>query len=179
MGLDMYLYRARKESDFEKAGITIPLDEFEKHRDMYKALMPFLTKVDHLTPCYDIDKICQDFGLDRATIYLCFQSSDGERRFTDHAGNFANLTEDQVKKEYLIHKNITYYICDLCEVYYWRKAYDVEDAIYEACNFEVENCGYYRMTQKMLAAIKRKDPRFKERFHEDISQKDIFYHEWY
>ena len=77
--------------------------------------------------------------------------------------------EEKFKKE------ITYdgYAVELQRVAYWRKDYDLEDRIYEQLDREIENCGYYLVTNKDLEELDLLD------IIDCEPNDDIFYHEWY
>ena len=70
------------------------------------------------------------------------------------------------------------------EVAYWRKAYGLEDKLYESYPRAIENCGYYKCNEEMLEAMLDYDSEVDDGYMESYDtfttdDSDIFYHEWY
>ena len=88
---------------------------------------------------------------------------------------------DKLKVEYIFAKK-TQGFCVKCEeVAYWRKRYDLQDALYDASEVPIQNCGYYPMTDDMWNAIRKWDKETYNRLahykYDDSCL--IAYHEWY
>ena len=72
--------------------------------------------------------------------------------------------------------NARFYVCEAVELQYWRKRYDIQDAVY--ANHDVENCGFHRIDDDdTLDALEDLDahlviPRLRD-------GEGIYYHEWY
>ena len=66
------------------------------------------------------------------------------------------------------------------DVYYWRKAYDVQNMIYEMYNEEtgkdIQNCGFHLMSDNIIEALENVYEVELGYLDEDEA---FFYHEWY
>ena len=71
-------------------------------------------------------------------------------------------------------------VCKKWEVAYWRKAYDLRDALHLHSEVPIENCGYYVLNHDMIEDIVKDRPDLEEELKQgDTEDSGIFYHEWY
>lgn len=184
MGLDMYLYRASKTNNFDEAQFQMPAEYADgkdgKYAALVKQIRPFLTKVKHKTALYDTEKIAADYGMSEP-VHVSIICGDGRVTFMDAKGRQAEIKGKDIDEKYTRYEVLTYYICKLEEIAYWRKHWDLEEAIEAACSVKVENCGYYHMTRKMMNVVRRIDPtKYNDKLAGiDLSARDIFFHIWY
>lgn len=185
MGLDMYLYKATKPSltfgiyrsddIYIQSLALIPNDEHNE--EMYSAIKPYMVRIQLESSEYDAEKIAKDYGL-KGRIGICSISPDGvsfrgENKTTDY------IPQEIIKKHYSRISLQTVYAVELKQVYYWRKAYDVQDAIHNALDCCIENCGYYLISDDVADVIKEIDDGFDPEIVKRESDSCIFYHEWY
>lgn len=189
MGLDMYLFEIIKIEEEEKEELLNNLVEDYSNKyaflnkeyvDMFSTALPLLTEVPMKQSYIDIDKIKSDNNIPADAYILCKSHIRDKITLTFSY----KVNEEQMRKdvsfqvgEYEIIKDVTFYVCKMVEVFYWRKAYEVQDAIHEACYTDIENCGYYVMTEEMFNAIYDTDPDFFNEYK--CGKENIFYHEWY
>lgn len=197
MGLDMFVYRITKLKE-------------EEQNEVEKMTYKELCKSDfHMLECDDDDdslkrqinsylffvqKPVERIHFDRlkkvcdipeeASLCWVISGTFGFKRDNDdkdYEVNYNNLTPDQ-KKQATVTDTLTFAVYKSEELLYWRKAYDLRDKLCEACDVEVENCGYYPLNDKMREVIKE---ALKEDEREDIPDLDstedsvVCYHEWY
>ena len=209
MGLDQYIYKATRISDDEldsimfKNCMKIP-DEFQIVGDDMTfdnitpdimALTPYLREIQYYQTDYDMAKIKADNGVPASHIYgsICFRDGGIEWSFYEpgHFGGFDKCKQVFVSGDDLVQKySLTSLhhglVTKLEQVCYWRKNYTLQDAMHDTCKFELENCGFYEITEEMLEAIKYScgsremyERLVAERNSMDITQSNLFYHEWY
>lgn len=72
------------------------------------------------------------------------------------------------------------YVCKPLEpVAYWRKKYDLSNAITAAVGGPVENQGYYPLNDKMFEIIKKADNQLDEVSKPVTDDYAYVYYEWY
>ena len=200
MGLDMCAYKIRKLDISEVAQLQgryasslnkdyrsyvvfekeEALDENGNFIPMYAQLAPYLSEVEMIDTLFNIDQLKKDYGIPEdadisgegyignvSTYY--FQWGQGEKR--------VELNDEEYEK-YVYEDAVGFYICGCEEIAYWRKEFRLQDKMYELCPVEIENCGYYRCTDEMIAAMKDFDA-FEDGVPECGSDEAIFYWEWY
>ena len=185
MGLDMYLYKATKPDiqfgiyDERDACIQnlmlIPNDEHKE--DMYRSLEPFMTRIQVSEKIFNTEKIAQDYGL-TGRVHISSSSRNGFT-FTGENKNTGLIPVEVVEKHYTKPNIRTVFAVDVSQVYYWRKAYDVQDLIHNSLDCYIENCGYYPISDDVADAIKEIDDEFDPEIVKRESDSCIFYHEWY
>ena len=185
MGLDMYLFKAKKpdipfeiykEDDFlVKDLLLIPNDEHTE--EMYKALVPFMTRIQISASEYDAEKIKKDFGLE-GSIHISHMSPKGIA-FSDRNRTTEEIPTEIIKNHYTISSLKTMYAVDIHQVYYWRKAYGVQEIIHNRHSECIENCGYYVIDDEIADAIAAFDDEFDADIVKRESEPCILYHEWY
>lgn len=79
------------------------------------------------------------------------------------------------ESRYLYDQEKDFYICRCKEVYYMRKFYDVQDAMYDLYDGDIENLGYHHMSEKMIYTLN--DLVGKKVLDTDAT--NLYYHEWY
>ena len=191
MGLDMYCMRARKltESEVNKVNgldldkipyrVIIKDKEYEENKNLYENLKDYLTPVKCKTSYWDVDKIKKDFKIPK-TAYLfgvSYRNDDTvfsfawkrkeEKKYKDVA------IRDEDKDNYTKSGLEDTFVVDTKEIGYWRKAYNLQDEIHDACDERIYNCGYYKVNDKMLKAMQRTEKLIGE------TKDDLFYMESY
>lgn len=184
MGLDMYIMKVKKptmnldnvktKNELLELGFSlIPTKkvlETTKYDDLKEYFVSVTVKVD----CIDIEKIQKEFNIDEVSGY---SRTSEELTISDDEGNKVKLTMNEVTKNYSYSKDETFYVFEEEEVHYWRKAFDIQNYLYEKYPC-IENCGYTEIYPETLYEIN-------DRFDEGIEVKYLeddeayFYHEWY
>lgn len=205
MGLDMYAYRCRKATEAEvknliETGRTgngvffIKKKDFEEDYEMYKDLESLFTEVSYIDQSdLDMKKIMEAYNIpENATIGMIGYKKDS----IDLAFNWKykngrygrreiSIPRSQLDK-YGMTEPYDGYMWIGEEVGYWRKAYDLQDEIYDAYDGGIVNCGFHWCNEDMIRAMLDYDERGddEEKWgHTDGSfdegSEDIYYHEWY
>ena len=203
MGLDMYIWRMKKVSkeeakrmngrkvdEIENMYSIFHIPESEENSPAVKAVIPYCQKIKAIQSYVDTDKIVKDNGI-QEECYLGMTSYLGNGvNYTFYSSNrnekllAVTYSWDELNKKYTYEKVEDIYITHkLQEAGYWRKKYELDDAISNACAYDIKNCGYYRLTDKMLNAIRKYDRAgytslraTKDTLGED---EGLFYHIWY
>lgn len=193
MGLDMYMYRAKKlneaevksligkhaqkiaeESDYTYFTKNEVLDDPE-----LAELMPMLTTVTMKNTFINMEKIRKDNEIpeDAYIAGSSYSNKGNSYSFRNDSGfhKEVSLPED-VLQTYLFDADEEYLVCHMEEVAYWRKEYDVQDFIHENIEADILNCGYYEVSQELLDRLYDMG-EVEELYCEDDEK--IFYHEWY
>ncbi len=185
MGLDMYLVKAEKPNlQFGIYDASDPviqnflLISKEDHDDeMYKYLKDFMTRIQVNEKVFDYEKIKSDYGI-TGTIHASNYSSKGVV-FSGENKNTEAIPLSIVESNYMKHFIKTVFAVNIECIYSWRKAYDVQDAIYNSLDCYIENCGYYPVHNDVANAIAEVDDNFDVNIIEREIEGCIFYHEWY
>lgn len=209
MGLDQYIYKVTRISDKELESIM--LKNHRDFRDEYTiigegmtfdnitpdlmGLIPYIREIQYYQNAYDIDKIKADNGVSESSIYgsVCFGNGGIAWDFFEPGhGSFFDtrkkvfVSADDLDNKYIITQLEHAFVAKLGEVCYWRKNYILQDAVYDTCKVEIEDCGFYEITEEMLEAIRYSCGSREmyarlvaERKCMDITQSNLFYYEWY
>lgn len=187
MGLDMYVYKASKPiglqsdivynyNDLREQGYSMFEANDVENQKWFADLIPFSVRVQCIAEYYDIATISKKFGLGDNAHWSGF----GPDGFYFIGNNKEIIISDEEIKQYCIKKQKDWYVTNIDEVAYWRKHYELQDALHSAYNAKdilVENCGYYVLDQKMLSIIRKMG---KTEFGlEDYEKGTLLYHEWY
>lgn len=213
MGLDMYVFKCRKVSEDErkefngklvseitKKASLIPIEEYHENESMYKDLFPLMTRIQALDELFDYKRCCQAHNIKEDDV-LWGRSYDGEKvEYSFKSGKKIVMSIEEYE-EYFYTKLIWAYVWVSEEVCYWRKAYDLQDAVHEnhlkketaayskkhpeatqipLNDLDIDNCGYYKLTmpeRKKIVDLDHNDSH--EAILLDSSVKNLFYHEWY
>ena len=187
MGLDMYVYQAKKPVGL-KTGVIYNYDELrDKGLAMFEAddvenekwfadLMPFCVKVRCEAQYYDIATIAEKFDLGERAHWCGFGPEGiyfrGEKREI-------TISDEEVE-QYCITKEKDWYAVHTKEVAYWRKHYELQTELYNAYELKdkfVENCGYYVIDDEILEII---NDMSETKFGLGRYKKGtLLYHEWY
>ena len=194
MGLSMHLYRKQKVSEEVADSLDgknldyIPENLFwytkedvDNNHDIFKDLMPLLTKVTMIATDYDIDNIKLDNGIPENAVLVGTDYLTTETIFTfcsdDKKSSICKKVtiNDDDKYQYLVCKPFEAYICEGEKVYQWRNAHEVQDYIYNAYGDNIKNFGYYLLDSQIL-----KDMIDKGYIESDLdgNLENIFYQEW-
>jgi len=191
MGLDMYAYRVRKLTDKELAKtegrdmknvgenvLCIPTEEIVKSKDgSLTDLIPYMRPLHATKTETDFDQIKRDYDVPDDW-ELCGCSYNGRIATFRFCGNgdWENLKvvniHHQKCEEYERTRTLPCMAVYYEQVAYWRKEYLLEDALYEAYDGEIINCGFHLANEKMKHLMLK----YKASFDPDDT---IFYHEWY
>ena len=199
MGLDMYVWKAKKLSAEEGKKVdgariaevrenhTIFTD-LKRGEDELRAIRPYCHQGKVIQSYLDLNKLADDHGITEplhiggacysTEVTYDLYNEKGEHKLT------VTMTPKEILDNYSYEKLDDVLVTNpLEEVYYWRKAYDVDEAIRNACAYTIENCGYYRLTNKMINAIRRIDHDAYESLIEAKENLEpdemLFYHIWF
>lgn len=186
MGLDMYIYRAKKinlpdSKVYDEEEIVKSLNEAfvgsDPLKPMESQLMPYCSKLRVQNRWIDFEKIKENFNMSDPDLCGFW---DGEYHFSD-TGDACNhdvsISPDIMCERYSFVKEEIKYVCELEEVGYWRKAYDVRNWIRENLDCKVENCGFYHLNKKFIQDFNKQFPD--DHTFENLDSEDLFYYEWY
>ena len=195
MGLDMYLYTARRLNDGEmdemsgknvgemyEYGYSVFETNFqsEEEENMYRDILPLCRKITLKTDYVNIKKIAEDNGIeyDHYTMGM-WSSNEGYKYYFWKEGDRDNevsvtVSNEDVEKKYTLTEDVEYYIFDHTEIMYWRKNYELQNKLHELYDGRIENCGYHKVNADMMDAIIEDSPEMVS-----YETKDVFYHEWY
>ena len=189
MGLDMYVYRAKKpqvdvsriyreEELCRLCPGAIIINEEHYNEDSVNDLKPFSVPVTVITQRVNFEKIEKEFGFSNRVYVgavtpdyvIC---SDGDKR--------VQIERLEFDKKYLDDFEQKSYMVELEQVAYWRKAYALQNKIYASFEDQdvfVENCGYYSLSNEQIEMICQDEDGydFDLRGYEDG---ELMYHEWY
>ena len=184
MGLDMYLYRAKKpalkmgiyseDDDYISGLIQIPKEEITN--PMYEELMPFVARIQVAEHRYDTEAISKDYKIGENVHPISFDSA--AITFSGSNGTTPPIPKETIQSNYTKPVIQTRFVVDIQEVYYWRKAYNVQNLIHNETDRVIENCGFYRITEDVAQKIHNIDSDFSPSIVND-EEANIFYHEWY
>lgn len=201
MGLDMWVYRASRLTDKELAAIEgLPLNEMwskdihtfvisemeEEDKPMYADIIPLcrIAKAD-VSYC-DIAKMKEDLGYKPETFaYICYtsyKSNDAvDIGLRIEGEEETKYIRDINKDDYTIHKKEDTYVVKMKELAYWRKHYELQQALYDdyfsGIGHNIINCGYHKLNRAMFNDMIRMDGQ-KQLKGKRFTDK-LFYHEWY
>lgn len=184
MGLDMYIYKVRRpkldttkvfEHDELRGYSRISVEDAKD--EGIDSLIPYCQVVTQKVEYYDTDKLGKERKLQDVRSWhwygegVSFSGRDrnGTRQEFD-------LTEEEISKNYTLTKEEQMYVWEEQEVYYWRKAYDIQKFVYE--NYPVQNLGYYKLSTEFIKELNKKFDEGVECWEPDDA-KALFYHEWY
>ena len=197
MGLDMYMKKATKPNlnarkvylhqDLYDQGYAI----FEAEPDgsmagYLKDLRPFMVKLRCIAEYFNLDKITETFGFAERAHWCGFGPDGVYFGGNDSDGNYKSVTipREDIQSFTYKKKNI-FYVTKLQEVGYWRKKYELDDALtrhfLKTRGVVVENCGYYRMTKAAMKIVENYTKKYGtepvDYNPEEI--RSLFYHNWY
>lgn len=205
MGLDMYVYHIEKipkqELDAaQKLRYDEVLDKYlcinaEYIEDAeYHDILPYMQKVENIaTDSINDEKLRAAYNIPEDW-YLFGCSNDNTRHVFSFTSDDSVKTKDIVVTNEELQKFFdtsyqTYYIAKCTEVMYWRKAYQLQDMLHNAYRGSILNCGYHRLNQDMVQAIKRygadevaeafEDINIQDDFGKSTETDGYFYLEWY
>lgn len=191
MGLDMYAYSVRRLTDREMLSLegqniyalsddilcftqeNIDAGNSKETRDILPYMRQFtgkITETDYKVLKRDYN-IPSDWG-------LCGIGHHGDiislRFHYDYSGlNSKELTMTDFEfRKYDHVRELPCFAVYVKEVAYWRKNYELEDALYDAYDGQIQNCGWHLANEKMKSLMIGAGASID---HSDT----IFYHEWY
>lgn len=182
MGLDMFIYRATKPSVndteiYDRGAFELHIPEQEVGYSMYEEIAPYLQPVQMRSKYYDMEKIRADFGLSDEA-YIGMSSYDGITVREPGSDNTVSISRWDIDEKYTKEEIETRYVCNLHEVHYWRKEYDVQNWFYDNLA-DVENCGFYIFGSDFIKDYNEAFPYDPIEVEEATEESALFYHEWY
>ena len=196
MGLDMYLFKVGKLTEKEGKEIhkarkdevykryhCIDKESFDREHSMYGDLMPYVRPITVIATLFNCEQCFKDYNINKDDILFRSQMND---EISWHLENKTVITlKGEQYSKYLYDAEQEVYVFKCEEVAYWRKDYNLNDFFSNI--FEVENCGYYKLSnenkQELKAYIRRCQP-------EDVKNNldikllssktsNLFYHAWW
>ena len=192
MGLDMWMYGIKDiseenipdsmpESWYEENGYKL-ITRYENDNDfdeMFHDMFEYSVERNVEYGETDYDKIKEDYGIKKEADISYFGGNTIGFSCKDYYKQI-DISQDEWNSydKKVFHKA---FIFKGDELAYWRKEYDLQDLIYNEYNGQIHNCGFHRLTKKMMTKINR---YLKSR---DMSKQNIndeeyvakMYHEWY
>lgn len=203
MGLDMHVFKVSKCSEEEAKTLNgkvlgrdiamqfkvFPTEQGREPYDEIKQILPWLKKTTMKVPCYDYEKMIAD-NVENPELYdicLSIESYDQcwftiypKEKGSGLEEKKVKLSREEIKKNCLKLVDMDVYVCkQLEQVAYWRKEYDLSDAIIAAVGGPVENQGYYPLNDKMFEIIKKADNQLDEVNELVTDDYAYVYYEWY
>ena len=203
MGLDMHVFKMSKCSEEEAKTLNgkvlgrdiamqfkvFPTEQGREPYNEVKQILPWLKKTAMKVPCYDYEKMIAD-NVENPELYdICLYMESQDRYgfviCPKKEGNSLEKREimfsrEEIKKSYLKFVDMDVYVCKQLEpVAYWRKKYDLSDAITSAVGGPAENQGYYPLNDKMFEIIKKADNQLDEVSEPVTDDYAYVYYEWY
>ena len=197
MGLDMYLYRLEKPrpavSILNKQSIdtlrdlnyfVVPRDGCEIPANI-ESILPFAKEINIDVRYINFDKIHEEFDIPKGAEIRKQYWLSNEISYTfclpDKTSKTITIPRETFEAEYLIPRKTDAYCWKEEEVGYWREDYKLQDAMHEACDIHIENCGYYPLSEAMWEVLKEYDPETYEKVKDYRHSRSsvICYHEWY
>ena len=201
MGLDQYIYRIKKTNAKDIKRLKDQnIDQIERligpdtmaiyqnsmlnNPDKFKDIKHLCTKVNMIIDYVNIKQVRKDYDIPDTWIDTGFSANDKRYRYCFGGPTYNNikakdveLTLDEIKNKYLLHENEDTYVCDLIREYYMRNENDINDILcdiyLEDTGNDILNCGYHKMTPRMIEFINRSQQL---NFNE---QDELFYHVWF
>lgn len=180
----MYLYLATKPEIDDK--VVYDLDGLRKdgyicfteedaQSEYYEELLPYTQKIRGFRKDVDFDKIVRKYCLDNDIHwgYYC-----GEyRAINSHSDTILILPIDEINAKYVCVNTYDYYITELEELRYWRKAYEAQDFFYD--NLKADNTKYCLVSNTLIQEYKEMFDDQVEIPSYDEEKSGLFYWEWY
>lgn len=196
MGLDMYLYRLSKPrppvdtlnkmtyDTLTDKGYMVFVDG-EEFPANFEAIKPYAKRVNIEARYINFEQIKKDFDIPDDAFIVGESYSNEEVGYTFHLphddSQHITIPYEEYEKKYIFPKRTDAWCIKAEHIAYWRKNYNLENAIYDACDTSIENCGFYPLNSDMWDVICRHDPSVYERIKEyrDKTSGCVCYHEWY
>lgn len=188
MGLDMYVYMAKKpvmsESKlydyYDVDGLII--DEEEIDSEMYRQIKPYCSKIRILNHYMNLEHIARDNNL--REVHMCgfwngeyqFEDADSREAFPK---KYINVSPEEMKQKYTVDREGIAYVSCLEEVMYWRKEYRLQDWIHQMIHSNIENTGYYILEEEFIREYNKMNPGYQMPLISVTGESALFYHEWY
>lgn len=208
MGLDMYLFRLKKSTILpvtfqgqllEDLANQYPhicfFTDIDLKCDEYRDLQKYVTETTIPETVIDIDKLFADNNIDKNHAHIggygC--TANGLEFMISHddgspATTLCIATDDHTYDK-VVNTKVCY--CEREQIFYWRKAYDIENLIYsELAPRDVQNCGYYKLKPASLAKILNETIKrygdangitdvWDNDYQKLNDPRGVFYYEWY
>lgn len=190
MGLDQYVYRLKQvgtktikalegkmAEDLDWKKYLVLDKQGVDQSEMYKDIMHLLRPIKLKELRVNLDQLKKDAGVPDDWDVTCRSIMGTEITYTWGTMNnhiSATVNADNENK-YVYEKEVESYICYCTEVHYMRKEYDIQDAMYDLYDGDIENCGYYHMSKEMIDKLNELSGKKVL----DNSATNLYYHEWY
>lgn len=194
MGLDMFVFAMKKMTKEEKE--KLETEPNEKNTDAMKLTHYTINKetkdrlsellqvfpdsvFDLMLPYYDMEKIWKEHD-GRGKYpggYVCLY---GDKSTGFHIGEkYIELSNEEIDQKYIFEKSTPCLVVHTREAAYWRKNDDLQEKIYEQLNRQIENQGYYGLSEDDIEALAHEDRQFAKLLENRKDDETYFYHEWY
>ncbi len=196
MGLDMYTYKIRRPSDAEAKAIAgkkahdvheryslIRLAELDEDGlDLVSDLRPYSQTVKLIAQLVDYDKLKRDFEIPEDAEIVGWGNHSGLISYHFSAANDyskqVQLSVEELESGFGYEELNEYLMFESTVVACWRKDYDLQEAIHDACERPIGNCGFYRCSDVMLRVMDQYNA-FPDGVPECAEEEALFYYEWY
>lgn len=186
MGLDMEIRRIYKpnydpDKIYERKDIIDGriFSEEEIECPAFRQLAPYCQKLMIRTFHYDMEKIRADYRLSDSASISCIGSTGIVMFDRQKRNKSVSVSDDLIREKYTLEKVEECFVCLLDEVRYWRKAYDIQEWFYENLEEEIENTGYYRLSEEILEKFNEAWPDDAIEVEDLDEESALFYWEWY
>ena len=185
MGLDMWLRKVQKPEmdlssiktveDASNAGLTY-IEKENLDTPAYEDLKDYVVTRTLAVEKIDLKKIMNDYDLDVIVGRSKCRDNFG---FSAKNGKKATISKKEMEEKYVFTEQQEFGLFQEEEVYYWRKAYDIQDFFYERHN--VENCGYHAISKYDIEYLNEVfDEEVPTDCVDELNENEaLFYHEWY
>lgn len=196
MGLDMYLYKAKR-PEYQKDEEFIPKEWFtnrgftvlikEELHGLMDELLPYCQQDTAMLKLIDIKQIIIDNGCDPddCNIYMsyykngkfCYQICREKENIKK-----VELTSEELEEQYTYESLEDIYVVNLEQMDYWREELDLRECVYNMLDYNVRNCEFKKLTMDQVAEILNYSDANREKdFAMEPETKNCayFYYEWY
>ena len=196
MGLDMYLYKFTKPETSAQELSKMTYEELQQNDyhvfskygelpDNFQAIMPFTIETDVEAEYVDFDAVKKHYHIpdDARCVGESYSSQEIGYTFciSEKEHKHIDIPMKEFKSKFLVTRRTPIYCIQSEQVGYWRKNYELQDSLTEACNIPIDNCGYYPLNTDMWKVLEKMDPKTYEKIKDYRHDPDciIAYLEWY
>lgn len=189
MGLDMFVFRVTKQqldsgTVYDRSDLSgVIIDESDMDAPAYRQILPYCAKVRVINHYYDMEKLAAEYGITNAYIggYGFTQSEAKIILCGKKDGNPFNeiIPAKLIESRYVIDREETCFVCGSEEIRYWRKEYDVQDWFYDHISEQIENTGYYTLSEETILQFNKAFPDDALPVEPPDEESALVYYEWY
>lgn len=185
MGLDMYVFRVQTPSlDPQKVYARDELQDYvvlppqRAALVLYQQVLPYAQKLRVVNSYYDLEKISADHHMTDASIVGITPLEIWVAGQVAGVSATVTIRSEQIRAHYTIDREEECFVFKREKVAYWRKDYDLQELIYDVLAENIENTGYYLLTEEAVVAINGYGDQYCQWF-EPTETSALFYWEWY